>query len=555
MSIEESMAMIASLQQQLAERNAELNKRAAELATKEKQIAILDKQLKRQQTQLEQLIRQLKRLPHDPDHPDQLLFDALIIDVLEHCDSTLQEELAPPEDKDESPPEDQRHKKKKRYKKPHPGRRPLPEHLPREIVILDIPDDEKIDPITGEERKVMRVEITEKLDVIPGQLRVIQYHRRLYPEPDGKGIQIPDLPPFALPKIQADHGLLADIAVKRFADHLPYYRQSQALARQGIELHRNVLDNWMIQLGTDTFLPLYHALDADIRTEHYTGFDATPLPLQIKGNGKLHTAQLWVKRAGTAPHHVYFHFALTKEAHEVDALLGPDFQGYGQADAASSHDALFKREGVHEIGCWAHTTRKFKAALPTAPADAAAILTHIGNLYQVEKAARALSPDERHALRQRQAAPTIDAIFKLLTAQLTQHLPKSPMATAIAYAINQEKPLRAYLQDGRLAIDNNAVERALRPLGIGRRNWTFAASERGGLTAAVFLSLYACCRELKINFWLYLKDLLDRIVEHPPERIRELLPGYWQPLPANANLGVPIHTTKPDQSLHDPTQS
>ena len=159
-----------------------------------------------------------------------------------------------------------------------------------------------------------------------------------------------------------------------------------------------------------------------------------------------------------------------------------------------------------------------------------------------------MTAQQRYEIRQQRSAPVVNDLFNQFKQVGQKVVPKSPLGEAVRYCLNQEKPLRAYLKDGRLRIDNNEVERGIRPLGIGRKNWLFAGSERGGRTAAVFLSLFGSCRNLSINPWLYLKDVLDRIMPHPKDRLRELLPGYWQPLKKNTTLGVPIYVSTQDSN-------
>ncbi|OGV90826.1 MAG: hypothetical protein A3K19_23795 [Lentisphaerae bacterium RIFOXYB12_FULL_65_16] len=430
-------------------------------------------------------------------------------------------------------------RKKSRYSKPHPGRRVIPEHYERNVIVLDIPEQDKIDAITGKPLTVIRVERTEKVEVVPARLRVNVYERPIYGLPNRDGVVVAELPLFPIDKCMADNGFLADVAVKRFVDHLPYYRQAEASVRDGLPFHRNEFDEWMLILGDDVLVPLYEALRRDVLNRDYVGFDDSGIALQIKGLGKLHPARMWICRAGASPPHVFFRFSLTKEKEEPVALLN-EFQGYAQADAAAGHDQVMKTDGIVEVGCWAHATRRFKQAAVYHPVETVPILDWLKHIYQVEEQTRDLPPQQRHAVRLASSKPVLDALFRTFEQLRAKLLPKSLLGEAVNYCLNQRAALLCYLEDGRLLIDNNAVERGIRPLGIGRKNWMFAGSERGGRTAAVFMSLFGSCRELKINPWLYMKDVLDRIMTHPKDRLRELLPGYWQPLERNTRLGVPV---------------
>lgn len=523
--------------------NSENERLSQKLADAEKKEEILRRVIDQQRRQLEELLLKLSRKKGERSDPDQGLFDDLLLEVLKQSESAL-EEAAHQGENDDC---DKEKTKKRKPRKKHPGRNPLPAHLERHRISIDIPEDEKIDPITNTPLKVIRIEKTEKLEVIPARLLVNVYERPVYSLPNGQGLIVADLPLFPLDKCKADNGLLADIAVKRFVDHLPYYRQAASYDRDRLGLTRNQLNDWMLKLGDDVLVGLYETLKSDVLSRDYVGFDDSGIKLQVKGRSNLHSARMWICRSGVDPPHVFFRFSLSKEKEEATALLG-DFSGYAQADAYSGHNQIMQQPLITEVGCWAHAIRRFKAALVAHPLDTPEILVNIGKLYKVEDDTRAMTPEQRHAIRQQRSLPVVDELFKQFQKVGRKVVPKSPLGEAIRYCLNQEKPLRAYLKDGRLRIDNNEVERGIRPLGIGRKNWLFAGSQRGGRTAAVFLSLFGSCRNLSINPWLYLKDVLDRIMTHPKDRLRELLPGYWQPLTHNTQLGVPIYLTNPDSS-------
>jgi transposase len=509
-----------------------------QLAAAQQNTLSLRRMIEQQRVQLDALLLRLSGKKGENIHPDQQVFEALLLDVLKESEAAL-DEAAQDFLPDPAAPSGHKRKKKRR------GRCLLPGHLERHIIRVDIADDEKIDPITGEELRVIRIEKTEKLDIIPTRLRVNVYERPVYALPNGSGLVIAELPVFPIAKCKADNGYLADIAVKRFVDHQPYYRQAESSKRDNIGLHRNHMNNWMLKLGDDVLKGLYEALTRDVLSNDYVGFDDSGIKLQVKGSGKLHSARMWICRAGTGPPHVFFRFTLTKEKEEATALLG-DFQGYAQADAYGGHDEVMKKDGIIEVGCWAHATRRFKDAVLCHPLDAPKLLKLIGVLYDVEKEAANMTTDERYAIRQVKSRPVVDTLFeKFMTLKLGT-LPKSPLADAVTYCLNQEQPLRRYLEDGRLLIDNNHVERGIRSLGIGRKNWLFAGSQRGGRTAAVFMSLFVSCRNMNINPWLYMKDILDRIMIHPQDQLKELLPGYWEPLQKNTKLGVPVYMSTED---------
>ena len=532
---------IQQLNTKLSTVETEKERLSQKLADAQKKEETLRRIINQQRRQIEELLIKFSRKKGETTHPDQQLFDDLLLEVLKQSESVA-DEAAHQEESDA----DDKEKKPKRRKK-HPGRNPLPTHLERHVITIDIPEDEKVDPITKTPLKVIRTERTEKLEVIPARLRVNVYERPVYALPKGQGIVIAELPLFPLDKCKADNGFLADIAVKRFVDHLPYYRQAASYDRDQLGLKRNQLDDWMLKLGDDILVGLYEALKSDVLSRDYVGFDDSGIKLQIKGLGKLHSARMWICRSGVDPPHVFFRFSLSKEKKEATALL-EDFSGYAQADAYSGHNQVMSKSSITEVGCWAHAIRRFKAALEAHPLDTPEILTDIGKLYKIEEDIRTMTAQQRYEIRQQRSAPVVNDLFNQFKQVGQKVVPKSPLGEAVRYCLNQEKPLRAYLKDGRLRIDNNEVERGIRPLGIGRKNWLFAGSERGGRTAAVFLSLFGSCRNLSINPWLYLKDVLDRIMPHPKDRLRELLPGYWQPLKKNTTLGVPIYVSTQDSN-------
>lgn len=532
------------------------------LRQKDQQITDLRRMLETQQSEIEELLLRWARIPKNQLNldADALFTREMIEDLLRQSHAALLDEneklatndtpaatneAAPSStDNDGASVEGQEGADKPRYPNGHPGRRRLPAHLERKVIVVDIPEDEKIDPISGKPLKPLRVERTERLDTVPQRLRVLVFERPVYALPDGHGFVIADLPGEPLPKISASTGMLTDIAINRFVDHMPYYRQAAALVRQGINWHRNLLDDWMVRLGADVLSDLHQALIADIRGRDYVGFDDTGVNLQVKGLGRLHRARVFVCRAGkgTGPPHVFFWFSLTKEKEHAQEAIG-DFVGTIQADAAGNFDEIMARDGIIEAGCWAHLTRRFKATVDTHRSESLRVLKLIGKLFDIEANLRdqKASAAEILAHRQTESVALVDSVVGACQVIVDTLLPKSPLAQAARYCINQQSALRAFLSDGRIEIDNNAVERALRALGIGRKNWLFVGSERGGLAMAVWMSLIQSAQACGINPWVYIKDVLDRITSHPVDQLRDLLPGYWTPSPENTQLGVPVY--------------
>ena len=243
-----------------------------------------------------------------------------------------------------------------------------------------------------------------------------------------------------------------------------------------------------------------------------------------------------------------FDYTPTREASGPKAFLD-GFRGYLQADAYQGYDALFASGEIVEVGCWAHARRYYYNARDKDPARAEVALSAIRRLFEIEKSAKDLSADERKELRERESKPILDRFRRWIDAEAPGALPKSPMGEAFGYTSNQWQALTRYLEDGRLDIDNNASERELRRVAVGRKNWLFAGSDAGGTRAAVLYSLVATCRRHEIDPFEYLRDVIDRVSTHPMGRIEELLPDRWKrlrqaeptnaPLPQHAAAGSP----------------
>ena len=215
----------------------------------------------------------------------------------------------------------------------------------------------------------------------------------------------------------------------------------------------------------------------------------------------------------------------------MDFLGG--YRGYGHADGYSGYDELFHRPGVIEAGFWAHTRRHFDEAVSSRKIEATEIMARIGQLYKNEADGAELNPEQRLSVRQERSRLLIDQLFERIAELRAQTIPSEPLRKAVDYARNQRQALYRYLEDGRLKPDNNIAENAIRPLALGRKNWLFAASDRGGRATALFLGLIQSCKGCRVNPWEYFDDLLRRIMSHPVKGLRALLPDQWQPLPKN----------------------
>jgi transposase len=486
----------------------------------------LQRQLTTLQHQMEQMLRRLYGRKSEQLNPNQMMFDSIILKSLEQ-----NAQQAPP---DVTAPIKTGAIKTQKVSNHH-GRVPIPEHLERVEILLDIPEEQKVCPETGEPLKVITVEISEKLEYRPGKLIVNVYKRPQYALPERAdsfgGVLAAPMPDHPIAKCKADVGLLAHLIVSKFADHLPLYRQDDIFEREGVTIPRATQSSWLMQLY-ESIQPLEETMRRAIFESDVLFTDDTPIPLQVKGNGKLKKARLWVYvRGGTRPSLVTYDFSIDRSKRRPLDYLN-DYKGYVHADAYSGYDELFKKKGIIEVGCWAHARRKFDEAATSRPKEATDILARIARLYhEVETPCADMIPEQRRHFRQEHTAPLLAGIFGKLEELRPQTIPTEPLRKAIDYALNQRKALCRYLEDGRLRPDNNLAENAMRPVAIGRKNWLFVGSERGGRAAALFMGLIVSCKAREINPWEYFDDMLRRIMSHPVNRLRELLPDKWEPLP------------------------
>jgi transposase len=402
------------------------------------------------------------------------------------------------------------------------GRKPLPKNLRRETVVVDIPEAEKL--AVGGDWVRIGEEISEKLDFTPASLFVRRTVRPKYvvhfaTRPDE--LRIAELPPEALPRSKAAPGLVADVVVSKCVDHLPLYRQEQRYARQGIELSRSTLCGWLAE-AAEVLTPVYALLKARVLSAKVAHTDDTPIPVQDTAREHCRTGRIWayVSTGGVV------YDATPDRCRDGPLEFLKNFRGFLQCDAYAGYDELFRssRGVVIEVACWAHARRKFVEAEATSPAPAHEAVARIKALYAVEHDAKDLDATARAALRLTKARPLLDTLKNWLDRERAQVVPKTPIAEAIHYALNQWAALTVYVTDGELAIDNNAAERAIKPFAIGRKNWLFFGSDRGGQTLATLASFTATCQLLKINPWTWLRDTLTCVPTTPVDQLDMLLP-------------------------------
>jgi transposase len=423
-----------------------------------------------------------------------------------------------------SPPVDQPLESKPASKSKGHGRHSLPKNLRRETVVVDIPEADKL-AVGGTWVKIGE-ELSERLDFTPSSLfvrRIVRpkYVVRFEAKPDE--LKIAELPPEALPKCKAAPGLVADIVVSKLVDHLPLYRQEKRYARQGIQLSRSTLCGWLAE-AADVLTPLYALLKARVLAAKVLHTDDTPIPVQDPTQDRCRTGRIWahVSTGGIV------YDATADRCRDGPLAFLQGFQGYLQCDAYAGYDELFRtsRGTVVEVACWAHARRKFVEAEKTSPQLAHEAVARIRALYAVEHEAKDLDAAARTALRQQKSMPLLDALKVWLDREQPTALPKSPIGEAFTYLTNQWNALNVYVRDGDLAIDNNAAERAVKPFALGRKNWMFFGSDRGGRTLAILASFTATCELFKINPWTWLRDTLTKLPTTPADQLTTLLPTH-----------------------------
>jgi transposase len=477
------------------------------------------------QHQLEQLLRKLYGKKSEKLDPDQLLLFAH-----EFLEAAQAETIPQPESTTPAPA--------KRPFQGH-GRKLLPANLPRKRIVHDVAPEDRVCPECGDERRPIGEEVREQLEYVPASLVVLQHVRPKYackacaghvtiaprlPEPIEKGLPGP--------------GLLSQVIVSKYADHLPLYRQEAIFRRFGVELSRSTMCDWMA-VSAGLLDGLVKAMLKRVLLSQVIQTDDTPVPVQDHGGKGIKTGRLWVQIGdGSHPFIVY-------DYTPDHSGVGPErifkgFSGYLQADAYSGYDALFRSGKIVEVGCWMHARRKFYEARTSDPVRSHLLLAWVVRLYEIEEEAKQVRRRHpewddsawhayRYQLRNERSRSILDAIHAWLKMERPKVLPKSPIGEAFGYALNHWDALIRPLEAGFLEIDNGASERAMKPVALGRKNWLFAGSDEGGKTAAILMSLCATCKALNVEPFAYLRDVLDRVSTHPHSRIEELLPDRWKP--------------------------
>ena len=400
-------------------------------------------------------------------------------------------------------------------------RKRFPPHLPVIRTTYELPESDRVCECGGKlhefgedvRRELERVEVT-----LVHEIACKKYGCRSCEI----GVKTAPGPERVIQKGILGKGFLAHVIVERFQNHMPYYRLEKKYASEGLDLSRSVLQRSMARVA-ELLEPVANQLRREVLASPVIHTDDTPVTVAQGRNGKSRQGRTWVY-LDPEGRHFYDFTESRKRDGPLKVLDG--YKGFIQADAYPGYDQVFLPGGATEVACWAHVRRKFLAAESSDPTLAKAAVDRIRKLYLVEKAAKDLDPAARRALRQEKAKPLTENLRAWLELTQTKVLPKSPLAGAIRYALNQWEALVCYLEDGRLAIDNNPAERALRPFAVGRKNWLFFQTDTGGRTAAILASLLQTARSIGLNPRVYFRDVLTRI-SHCSD-VTKLTPHGWR---------------------------
>jgi len=403
----------------------------------------------------------------------------------------------------------------------HPGRMKLPEQLRREEIIIEPAAD-----TTG--CKKIGEDITEILEYAPGELFVKKYIRAKYALPQNTGVLVGELPARPLEKAMAGEGLLAQIIIDKYVDHLPLHRQMQRFERSGVKLAYSTITDW-VSNTCQLIAPLFEALKSEVLRAGYLHADETPIKVMSKEKkGETHRGFYWVYQDSKLKL-VFFDYQEGRGREGPVEILS-NFSGYLQSDGFTVYERFDKRTDVTLMHCMAHARRKFVDALNNDEGRATYALQEIQKLYAIERTCKEqeLNAEQIKEIRQQQSLPILTALGEWMKLQYAEVLHKSGIGEALAYSIKRWDRLMIYTQDGNLKIDNNPVENSIRPVALGRKNYLFAGSHEAAKRSGMLYSLLGTCKMHGIEPTTWLKEVLRIIPTHPINKIKDLLPQNWK---------------------------
>lgn len=516
---------VAELKMLLRDKYAEILSHNEQLRSQDEQLRALDEDLRSCKTEIQLLklhILKLRRIQFGKKSEKR----ARQIEQLE----LLVEELEETDAQSDFVTIDKQ--KPARNARPKKQRRSFPPNLPRETHTI-MPSEETC-PDCGGALKLLGEDVCETLELEPIRFKVIRTVRPKLACTGCDTIVQAQAESRPIERGMAGPALLAHVLVGKYGDHQPLYRQAEAFAREGIDLDRSLLADW-VGKASALLAPLTEALRAHVFAAEVVHGDDTPIPVLAPGNGKTKTGRLWTyvrderPAAGLAAPAVWFTYAPDRKGLYPQQHL-KDFIGTLQADGYGGFTKIYEKGTVKEASCWAHARRNFFDLYEAQKSPIAAeALERIEALYAIEREIRGQAADQRRDVRRARSRPLLDAMKSWFTQTLKRISQKSETAVAIRYALTRWEALIRYCDDGRIEIDNNAAERALRCVALGRKNYLFAGSDAGGERAAAIYSLIGTAKLNGCNPEAYLRDVLTRIADHPIARIAELLPWNLKP--------------------------
>jgi transposase len=422
------------------------------------------------------------------------------------------------------------------------GRKPLPRHLKRERIEHDLPRSEKHCAHCNQDLRHIGEEISERYEYIPAQMKVIEDACFTYA--CACTVKTAAKPAQPIEKSTAGASLLAQVIVAKYADHLPLHRQAKMFARHGVDLPDQTLCGWVTQCA-QLLEPLYERLKQFVLASKVVGTDDTPVKVLDRKLPQARKGRIW-PYVGDRDHvAAVYDYTATRERAGPEEFL-KNYRGHLQADAYVAYDAFFTKpeRGMVEVGCWAHARRHFHQALENDSSRMRTVLLLIAQLYGIERTVRerGLRGEELRLLREHGSRPVLERLHAYLLQIRDELLPKSEAGQAVAYTLKNWTALTRYVENPDLSIDNNHTERALRCFAVGRANWTFFGSDRGGRTAAVLRSFVTSCELAKLDPFAWFRDVLSRIAEFPVTKLDQLLPHRWAA--AQSSLSVSGGSTR-----------
>jgi transposase len=503
-SVSELKALAGTLSAQLAEQDRQLIEQKLQVAEQTRQVEAQIAQLKEQAAFIDKLKFELARLKRWRFGKNS---ESVGSEQIALWESELDGDIAAAEARIETVVQAIADESPAAASKGQPKRKPLPDTLPRVEEHYALASCRC--PACGHGLEQIGEEISEQLDLVPARYFVRRHIRAKYTCRQCEAIHTAPMPAQPIDKGLPAPGLLAHVMGSKYLDHIPLHRQEQMAAREGVVLPRSTMAGWLGQVEV-LLEPLVGHMAAHLRADTVLHADETPVPVLDPGSGKTATGYLWAYRSGpwNAIQAVVFNFAMSR-GQETPLRFLKDYQGVLQVDGYAGYNQILRRDGVIEAGCMAHARRKFVEVWEATKSPAAqAAITEIARLYAIEQEIKDLTVEERQRERQARAGPLLDALKQWLEATYAKASPRSNLAKAIQYSLNRWKALVCYASDGRINIDNNPVENAIRGVAVGKKNYLFCGSEGGGRRAALIYSLVESAKINGIDPMAYLKHVL-----------------------------------------------